>query len=298
MFDTIKLKTCPVYPNLEFVAAETVAYLDRATTYKIKDSQIPYIRYYDNSKTLVLQLSIPKFLYGNNVMLLKEKDIPVFFQRLHDHLYELLQIEVKVEDWFITERLDVSWNFHVGQFVSDYLREIHKLKLPFTKPYSFGHQETAGHKNKSRELLFYNKRTQCIDTKEPKEIIDQAQGILRMEVRPSNKEMKKFSPKRRAIELVTKSFFIHTASSALKPIQFTEPIEGITLSWLQSQPFGIHQIESMIGYKLLKNQFTESELRQLYSSSTFDNRRKMARKIIFPSPRKLEPLTIDFTNLG
>ncbi|WP_127490341.1 hypothetical protein [Paenibacillus ehimensis] len=76
MFDTIIMKTFPVYPNLESVAAEKIAYLDKGTTYKIKDSQIPFIKYFDNSRTLVLQVSIPKFLYGNNVTLLQEKDIP------------------------------------------------------------------------------------------------------------------------------------------------------------------------------------------------------------------------------
>ncbi|MDO3676716.1 hypothetical protein [Paenibacillus ehimensis] len=298
MFDTIIMKTCPVYPNLESVAAEKIAYLDKGTTYKIKDSQIPYIKYYDNSRTLVLQVSIPKFLYGNNVTILQEKDIPLFFQRLHERLYELFQIEMKTEDWSGTERLDVCWNFQVGHLVSDYVREIHKLKLPYMKPYSYGHLETAGHKNDSRETIFYNKQLECIDRKEPKEIIDQAHGILRMEIRPSYKEMKKFSPKRHAVELLTKEFFIQMTEAALKPIQFTEAIEGIPFSWLKSQHYDIRQIESVLGFKLLQSQFTETELKQLYKSGTYDNRRGLARRITFPSQTKLAPLKIDYANLG
>ncbi|KEQ21975.1 hypothetical protein ET33_28655 [Paenibacillus tyrfis] len=93
MFDTIVMKTCPVYPNLESVAAEKIAYLDKGITYKIKDSQIPFIKYYDNSRTLVLQVSIPKFLYGNNVNLLQEKDIPLFFQRLHERCMSYFKLK-------------------------------------------------------------------------------------------------------------------------------------------------------------------------------------------------------------
>ncbi|MFB6367891.1 hypothetical protein ACFCP7_28470 [Paenibacillus elgii] len=298
MFDTIIMKTCPVYPNLESVAADKIAYLNKGTTYKIKDSQIPFIKYHDNSSTLVLQVSIPKFLYGNNVTILQEKDIPLFFQRLHERLYELFQIEMKTEDWSGTERLDVCWNFQVGHLVSDYVREIHKLKLPYMKPYSYGHLETAGHKNDSKKTMFYDKQTQCRDTKEPQEVIEQARGILRMEIRPSYKEMKKFSPKRRAIDLLKKEFFIQMAEAALKPIQLTEPIEGIPFGWLQSQPFDIYQIEKALAFKLLQSQFTETELKQLYKSGTYDNRRGLARRITFPSQTKLPPLAIDYANLG
>ncbi|MEK8130474.1 hypothetical protein WMW72_21430 [Paenibacillus filicis] len=104
MFDTIKMKVSPVYPELNSIPHESTTYLDKSTgllktTYKMKDEQIPYIHYYDNSRTLVLQVSIPKFLYGNNVTLLQEKDIPLFFKRLQERMIELFQIEVSAADW-------------------------------------------------------------------------------------------------------------------------------------------------------------------------------------------------------
>ncbi|MEK8130473.1 hypothetical protein WMW72_21425 [Paenibacillus filicis] len=165
--------------------------------------------------------------------------------------------------------------------MSDYLAEIQRMSVPFMKPYTYGHLETAGHKNKNREVMFYDKQKQCRDTKEGHEIIEQAEGLLRMEIRPSHKELRKFSPKRRAIELLTRSFFTNMTGSVLKHVQFTAPVEGVTLGWLKSQPYSIHQIESTMGFNLLKKTLTASEIKQLYKPSTYDNRRTLARKIHF-----------------
>ncbi|NQX64623.1 hypothetical protein HQN90_00645 [Paenibacillus alba] len=306
MFDTIKLKAKfitidpIILQNLQaksttFLAPETG---QLRTTYTIKDALLPSITYYEYSQTLSIQVSIPKFLYGNNVILIKESDIHSFFQRLHERLYELFHIHIQTEDWKDTERVDVCWNFPKNDNLSSYIKELNSIRLPFTKPSSYGHSETAVHSNKSKRICFYNKQQECIDHKEPQHIIEQATGLLRMEIKSSYIEMKNYSSQRQAVDLLTKDFFEYITKRVLSKISLSSHIEGLTLEWLQSQPYSISQIESMLGFHSLQTYLNESELKQLYTSSTYGNKKKLAKQFQFPSDQSLEPLTIDYSNIS
>lgn len=197
MFDTITLKTNIHIESdlLQEYNNQPITYYDHDTglhksKYIIRDKIIPYIEYREYIQLLVMQISIPKFLYGNNVSLIKESDIPLFFQRLHQRLHELFYLHVRTEDWYVS-RIDVCWNFQVHEQVSEYIKQISRIQIPFMKPHTDGYLETVIHKNKSSRAMFYNKQKECIFHKEPQDIIDQAHGLLRMEISPSYKEMRK-----------------------------------------------------------------------------------------------------------
>ncbi|UKS27385.1 hypothetical protein LOZ80_00055 [Paenibacillus sp. HWE-109] len=109
MFDTITLKTYIhiAHDLLHTYDNQPITYYDHNTgfhksIYKIHDKYIPYIVYREINQLLEFQISIPKFLYGNNVILLKESDIPLFFQRLYQRLHELFHIHVRTEDWYLS----------------------------------------------------------------------------------------------------------------------------------------------------------------------------------------------------
>ncbi|NEW04683.1 hypothetical protein GK047_01440 [Paenibacillus sp. SYP-B3998] len=306
MFDTIKLKAkfITIDPMiLDQLQAKSITFLEKSTgqlitKYTIKDALLPSITYYEFSQTLTIQVSIPKFLYGNNVTLLKESDIPLFFQRLHERLYELFHIQLHTQNWKDTERIDVCWNFPRQDTISSYIKELSGIQLPFTKPSTHGHSETAIHSNKSKRICFYNKQQECIDHKEPQSIIDQAKGLLRMEIKPSYVVMRKYSAQRRAIDLLTKDFFEYITNQVLTKISLPTHIEGLTLEWFQSQSHSIGQIESMLGFQVLQTYLNESELKQIYRPSTFANKKKLAKQIQFPSDLSLEPLTIDYSHIS
>jgi hypothetical protein len=302
MFDTITMKASPVYidesqlhkfQDQSFTAYENnTAVLN--TTYKIKDKQLPYIRYYEYSQTLLVDLSIPKFLYGNNVTLLKEKDIPIFFRKLNERLEQLFGIQVKKEEWQQVERLDYCWNFQLGDQVHTYLKQLSYMNMPYKKSYNHGHNETVGFANKSSEIIFYDKQQECKDHREPKEIIDHAREILRLEIRPSYDDLRKLSPQRKAIELLTKEAFKHFTEKALKQIKFPSTVEGLDYNWVKSQPFKISEFERVLAFRQMQAMFNDTELRGLYDTGTYDNRIKLSNKIQMPNSKQLSKLMIDY----
>ncbi|NQX64614.1 hypothetical protein HQN90_00600 [Paenibacillus alba] len=249
MFDTITLKTNIKIDHdllLEY-DKQPITYFDHDTgfhkpIYKIHDKYIPYIVYRELIQLLEIQISIPKFLFGNNVRLLKESDIPLFFQRLHQRLHELFNIHVRTENWYLS-RIDVCWSFQVNDQVSEYIKQISRIQIPFMKAHTDGYLETVTHNNKSSRVTFYNKQKECIDHKEPREVIEQAQGLLRMEVSPSYKDMKKYSSKRLAIDLLTRDFFTYTTKRIIRHIKLPDSVEGLTIGWLQTHSHIIGQVE-------------------------------------------------------
>lgn len=102
MFDTVRLKVRPVAIDLgilNHLTSNAVTFLSKetgalSTSYTIYDELIPYIKYIESSQTLHIQVSIPKFLYGDNVTMLEEEDISLFFDRLQKRIHQLFHIHI------------------------------------------------------------------------------------------------------------------------------------------------------------------------------------------------------------
>ncbi|MFD0677390.1 MULTISPECIES: hypothetical protein [unclassified Paenibacillus] len=300
MFDTINLKT-HIYIHPDYLQqAKLFTYLQEGeprTKYTIYDPFLPLIEYTDYNQLLEIDFSIPKFLFGNNVNLLKESDIPLFLQRLQSRLHELFNIHVRNEDWY-TKRLDVCWNFPVNDEIDDYLKELAAMKFPRMKLETHGICETVIHKNKSRRISFYNKYKECISNRQSQKIIDKAQGLLRMEINLKGKSLSKYSPKRKATELLTRSFFDYITQPIVKQIKLSPAIEGLTMEWIKNQPHTLSQIESVLGFHALHSWLTQSELKQIYSTTTYDRKVKLSKRLMLPSQKSLKSLTINFAELG
>ncbi|MCY9593214.1 hypothetical protein PC41400_09100 [Paenibacillus chitinolyticus] len=103
MFDTIVMKASHVFIANEYwnnLKPVIKTFLDEETglcrrSFVLHDEKIPYITYQEWSQSLIVQVSIPKFLYGNNVRLLQENDIFLFFQCLHERLFELFGVPLR-----------------------------------------------------------------------------------------------------------------------------------------------------------------------------------------------------------
>ncbi|MED4907668.1 hypothetical protein P9761_05400 [Brevibacillus centrosporus] len=298
MFDSMKMKVSPVFIQPEMLQQYNLTsftYRNQKTgvitTYKIQDEVIPYIKYQDGSKALTIQVSIPKLLYGNNVKSIEQSDIPTFFQRVQERLQLLFGIHIAHEDWRIT-RLDVCCNFHVGNRTGEYIRQLSKGKMPYKDTRNYNHDETVEFFNKSSRVMLYDKYKQCKRIKEPKEVIEQSKGILRLEIRPSDNDLKKYSKEKRAINLVTESFFTYIIKMTLEGLPYTENVESIDYAWLLENKEDISMIETYLGYTMFKNLFQENGIRAIYTPSTLANRKSMAKQITIPKKEALKRLEI------
>lgn len=300
MFDTVVIKANNVHIDLELIKKlntdkpHTYVIHDTgeiATTYKLHDEQLPYIKYNDGFHTLIIQVSIPNFLYGNNVILITEEDIPIFFNRLQQRLYELFSITISHDEW-TAERTDICWNFQVGNKVTDYMNMLSKQKLPRRNTLTYNHIETVYFKNGTSQLKFYDKEKERIKKKASAELIEQSKGILRLEIEPSNKEMRKFSPTRKAIELLNPTFFTYMVERFLSQIEYPVTAETIDLSWLLEHKKDISKIETLLAFQFLQQHYNETTLSNLYQYSTYNNRKKLAKKMTIPRGNCLEPLAI------
>ncbi|UHA73757.1 phage/plasmid replication domain-containing protein [Paenibacillus sp. 481] len=300
MFDTIVLKASGIPLNEESITRHTsilskaTTYLNRDTralhtNYVMHDEQIPYIKYADMSHTIELQLSIPKFLYGHNIALITETDIQTFFSKLQERLYELFSIKVNHLDW-IVKRIDVCRNFQVDKQVSDYIRMLGKQRFAYKNTNLTNQDETVTFSNKSSSIMFYDKQKEVKDKKGSSDLVKLAKGILRLEIRPSYNDLKKYSPKRKAVELLCPSFSDEVINKALRNVKYPSEIISLDLAWLKENKEDISKIEMYLGFQTLLMMYDESTLREIYTPSTFANRKSLIKKMTIPQGNCLKPL--------
>ncbi|MNW46862.1 hypothetical protein D3C74_241760 [compost metagenome] len=301
MFDTVVLKARPIHIESEVLLSQknckSVTLVDVTTgalitKYEIYDEQLPYIKYLDSSRTLSIQVSIPKLLYGNNVTLTTEQDILDFFSSVQRRIGELFTIYIPHSEWLVT-RSDVCWNFQVGKNVRDYIRMLSKQKLAFKTTKSYNQDQTVEFYNKSSRIMFYDKHEQLQTEKVSADLLDHSKGILRLEINPSYSDMKKFSTTKNAVELLKKPFFDYMTNKVLNEIDYPSVVSNISFSWLNENKESITKIETLLGFQKMQNMFDESVLKQVYTSSTYANRKTLAKKMTIPTGNCLEPLVIN-----
>jgi hypothetical protein len=302
MFDTVRLRARGIHVDPERLANLYHNNQDNitlrrnitgdgvvVTSYELHiDKQLSYIKYVATSGTLTIQVSISKFLHGDNITMVMESDVSRFFELLQAKLFDLLGVLVEHEQW-ITERVDLCYNFEV-ESVSDCMKQIAMLRLPRRNTVTYNHNETVVFKNKSNTVKFYDKEKECGDKR--------TSGIVRMEIEASYAELRKYSHPRRAVDLLTKRFFLNQMDYFLP--QITEKLDGLNLEyfsdeWLRSE--SIQNIERAIGFRMLQQSVDESTLINLYKSGTYRSRLVLVKNII---PLKLNQfdLTIDDRKLG
>ncbi|MFJ9501288.1 hypothetical protein [Brevibacillus centrosporus] len=261
------------------------------TRYVLYDEKIPHIKYLESSQTLRVQVSIPKFLYGNNVKTIGLDDINLFFVGLQERIEHLFGVTVPHEDWLV-ERCDVCWNFQVGNDVGNYVRMLSKQKFAFKNTKSYNQDQTVEFSNKSSRIIFYDKQEEVAKSKETKALIEQAKGILRLEINSSKHDMKKFAPTWKAVELLSQPFFDYMVGKVLDEVDYLDDIEELNVEWLKENKDNISKIETYIGFNIIRNLVDESTLKKIYPSSTLATRKSLAKKMTIPKGNCLKPLTI------
>ncbi|HEY4430694.1 MAG TPA: hypothetical protein VGN87_06610 [Paenibacillus sp.] len=137
MFDTVRLKAESIVVDsnvLESHEAKVTTFLDKNTgeitdVYTFACNQIPFVKYNTTSFVIEVELSIPNFLFGENVTLLTTQDVDAFFTLLSHQLRNVLRVDIDRSEWKV-KRIDVCWNFITGNKVTDYLFQLSLMKYP------------------------------------------------------------------------------------------------------------------------------------------------------------------------
>lgn len=133
----------------------------------------PRITYYATSGYLVSEASLPKLIFGNNVAMMGDGDLPLAFEALDDHVGEVLHLPLPPSgDWNVA-RADFCYNFQVGDTLPVYLSALSRLQVSRhnRRPVNL---ETVEFYAKANRIKFYDKFAESR--------LEEARGLLRYEV--------------------------------------------------------------------------------------------------------------------
>ena len=134
----------------------------------------PRIGYYPDSDYLFAEASLPKMLFGNNVKMLYQDDLPEVFRAWGGYCQDALDVRLPTPKTWNVVRIDYACNWQVGDDVSAYLDALSQLNLSHHKRSFQQEHEGVNWKSKSNELKFYNKALESH--------LPEAEGVLRGEL--------------------------------------------------------------------------------------------------------------------
>lgn len=245
---------------------------------------------------LKLELSAPRYLYGSNVYELKQADVLPLLKRLRRYVAARLHIplsQVPRYDTWEVEKLHICKNFNVGLQLQDYLDFLSRIQKP-------GHYKTVPYraadgsklesvffqrnKKKNRSVhKFYDKQAE-IDQKPYYQNQSQhqkdAEGLLRYEVELTYDDMRKHSPARMAIELLSPQTAIAVLQDGLNTLGITKPIKQASvrsmLEAINRTSLSVRTKSMLIAFLMELHINGKGYCKKKYSRTTFyDNYNKL-----------------------
>lgn len=180
MLDTIRVKwpIPPTQKQLDFWICKSTKSQSGESSFSIYNPVIrdTTLRFtyrplgYDNKPLLMLELSLPKFLYGRNHVMITS--IEETIDLINKYLADVPHIpNLDIGDGVLI-RLDMCYNHQVGELVDDYVRALGNLDFP--------HRRTNHHRNEGVVFHSKHKKTKFYN-KELESGFVEAKGILRQE---------------------------------------------------------------------------------------------------------------------
>lgn len=262
MFDTVSLLTPVELTNRHLKDLEryealniyTTPAVDGKTTYVIRDPTQPFkLHYYLGSPRLRIELSIPRFLYGDNSVELDLNDIDLFYGSLHNQLTAILNIDLpKIDEWSV-QRMDVYQNFQVGSLVGDYINALSQVDLHNMKQKLIGRNETVQWDAGSRHIKCYDKHKECLAKGSASTITE---GILRFETTVTTRELKRLFHTTRAGYLLTREVGLTILNKDTHAIQLHQPFRGSGYGNIQAKLLSVYgplKSETLMGFLLMVN---------------------------------------------
>ena len=236
-----------------------------------------------STSSLKVEVSIPKFLYGNNVEQFREEDIPLFLTRLRQFLATALRLPVsRIPDlrFVETEKLHVCYNFDVGERKKDYLKAFSHLERAGYQLNVLGNSSSVYWEAKTRREKIYDKKQEIVNEAKRKKktlnqhLVDRAKGLLRYEIELSDSELRKKSSKRLLGELLDFEWATHILQKGLSNIgasnlngntSFSDLIRRIDKHTLLSSELK----NTLTAFVVRYHQFGEEYCRNFYPRATY-----------------------------
>lgn len=308
MIDTVKFD---IKVKLTEAQIEQVSWTDVKKTMKRKMVTCELFDQYDDTQPrltykykeddperawLKLELSVPRYLHGSNVYELKQVDIKPLFRKLRRYVTNILQIPLSqvphYNDWE-AEKLHICKNFNVGPQLQDYLILLSGIQKPGgykTVPYKAADsnklESVVYQRNtkKNRSIhKFYDKHAEVNQkptySKKSQHKQD-AIGLLRYEVELTYDEMRKYSPARRAIELMTPQTAVKVLQNGLNSLGLTKPIRQSPIRGMHDAinrtSLSVRTKSMLIAFLTELHLYGKGYCKKKYSRSTFyDNYNKL-----------------------
>ena len=165
---------------------------------------------YSGNPLLMLELSLPKLLFGNNYQMILGIDSTIkmgnLLMRDIPHAPNLDLAEG------ILIRLDICYNHQVGDLVDDYIKALGLLDYP--------HRRTKYHRNEGVEYRAKHKTTKFYN-KEREAKMSEAKGLLRQELTLMNSKdiQKLLGIKKPTLTDITKNFVVEQLESDLEKLR-------------------------------------------------------------------------------
>lgn len=238
------------------------------------DEVLPYIKYSPAWNRLIINCSIPKVIYKNNVKEINDIDIFNFFKIIESKIEELFNKTVHKDEWQLY-RLDLCKNFKLenARQLNQQIHQLAKVKLA-RKDTVLRNNETVEYTNKSMKIHFYDKEKQLIKTRiKDKDLLEQAKDILRFEVQLKKDGLKQYSKERKAVDLLTQDFYKQVMNEQLELInnklKQLDTTENLLSEELFSAGLTISKIEKVYAFLTFLDEFGESFVRRTYGQNYY-----------------------------
>lgn len=221
------------------------------TVIKLKFIPIDYKGF---TNLLLVELSLPKLMYGCNHRNIEDWDLTYDFANAAIANIEGLPPLPDIQD-SIVHRVDICTNFQVGENVSDYIQALQKGHYPHRNPKPY---PTTGIVFQSGIISssFYDKYVECGHT--------EALGILRHEISQRNKRsIQNWLGKKNAIlRDITPDDLIDLLNNDLKILHINKPIvcDQLQLQEILSRQYSPCKTRNLMGYMLVRRTLTRQQM--------------------------------------
>ncbi|WP_172198089.1 phage/plasmid replication domain-containing protein [Saccharibacillus qingshengii] len=200
--DTLQLETEARIPQAQLQQmarngnrGHNIRVLPEGQNYNLYDSNYEgvFVKHTVENQKLTLEVaSCGGFLHGNSMIPIETAQAPLLVNKLERLVTETLGGELihSLEDARV-KRVDIKYDFQVGDEVQDYLNAISKHTVAQHEKDVLGDGSTVLFKNSSRKMMFYDRHACCISRGKSAEETGMSKGVIRFEVACKSTELKR-----------------------------------------------------------------------------------------------------------
>jgi len=207
-----------------FMTAEGQAY----STYNSQYDGLRIKHTVENQRLKLELSSCSSFFYGNSMMPLEEEQVPSLLEKLRLLLTTNLEADLlePLESAKVT-RLDIKYDFQVGNEVQHYMTALAKHTVPQHRRDILGDGQTVCFINGLRKMMFYDRHANAVARNKSREETEMSKGVIRFEVVCKSTEINRRLHRSVSVEEVLQS---SVTSSLLQSYLNSTNLQGLYIS--------------------------------------------------------------------